>query len=170
VPLSQLMGWCAVIATDPAEARPGVPGESPLIEPDTVLAWEERHGQLRPDEIVLLRTGWDRRYVAGPAGDGYVHDVVVTQRRAGWPAPSVATMELLMRRGVRCVGTDAPSMGPAHDGRPVHVVALRTGAVFVECLTALDRLPARGAWFCFLPLNLAGGTGAPGRAVAFVDG
>jgi kynurenine formamidase len=40
--------------------------------------------------------------------------------------------------------------------------------VFVEALTGLDRLPPRGAWFPFLPLNLVHGTGAPGRALAVV--
>jgi kynurenine formamidase len=168
VPLRQLMGSCAVIDAGLDAGAATDPGVSPLIEPDVVLAWEERFGMLRPDEIVLLRTGWDRHYVPGPDGLRYVYDVLVTGRAAGWPAPSVATMGLLLERGVRCVGTDAPSMGPAHDGRPVHVIALRTGAVFVECLTRLDQLPARGAWFCFLPLHLEGGTGAPGRAVAFL--
>jgi kynurenine formamidase len=38
--------------------------------------------------------------------------------------------------------------------------------VFVEDLAGLDRLPPRGAWFVFLPLNLVDGTGAPGRALA----
>jgi kynurenine formamidase len=38
--------------------------------------------------------------------------------------------------------------------------------VFVETLAGLDRLPPRGAWFLFLPLNLVDGTGAPGRALA----
>jgi kynurenine formamidase len=40
--------------------------------------------------------------------------------------------------------------------------------VFVEALTGLAALPPRGAWFCFAPLKLASGTGAPGRAFAFV--
>lgn len=168
VPLRQLMGRCAVIDAGLDIDAPGEPGVSPFIEPDVVLAWEERFGTLRPDEIVLLRTGWDRFYQPGAAGRRYVYDVLVTGRTAGWPAPSVGTVDLLMERGIQCIGSDAPSMGAAHDGRPVHVAALRAGAVFVECLGQLDRLPARGAWFCFLPLRLEEGTGAPGRAVAFL--
>ncbi|MBX7265766.1 cyclase family protein [Micromonospora sp. Llam7] len=170
VELSQLMGGCAVIgagatASEPHGTRAGM---SPLINPEVIEAWEGQHGRLRPGEIVLLHTGWDRHYVRGEEGQRYVHDVIVTARQPGWPAPSVAAIELLLDRGVRCVGIDAPSMGPAHDGRPTHVAALRTGAVFVECLTGLSKLPARGAWFCFLPLNVEGGTGAPGRAVGFL--
>jgi isatin hydrolase len=29
-------------------------------------------------------------------------------------------------------------------------------------------VPTRGAWFCFLPIKIEGGTGAPGRAIALV--
>lgn len=166
IPLQQLMGPAAVV--DAPAGPDGPPGVSPLIEADAVLAFERAQGRLGEGEVVLFRTGWDSRYARGDDGRDYVHDVVVTERRPGWPAPSVAAIELLLERGVRCVGIDAPSMGPAHDGRPVHVRALRTGAVFVECLTGLHRLPPRGAWFCFLPLKLEDGTGSPGRAVAFL--
>jgi kynurenine formamidase len=63
---------------------------------------------------------------------------------------------------------DAPSMGSAHDGAPVHVGALSQGVVFVEALHRLDRLPPRGAFSLFTPLKIARGTGAPGRAMAWV--
>jgi kynurenine formamidase len=77
-------------------------------------------------------------------------------------------MTRLLDRGVRCVGTDAPSMGSANDGGPVHVAALSTGTVFVEALRGLDRLPSRGAYSLFAPLNMTRGSGAPGRALAWV--
>jgi kynurenine formamidase len=38
----------------------------------------------------------------------------------------------------------------------------------VENLTGLAQLPPRGAIFCFLPLKIVGGSGAPGRAIAFL--
>jgi kynurenine formamidase len=166
VPLEQVLGPAAVL--DVSHVTGDEQGVSPLVPPDTVPRWEQVNGQLRAGDIVLFRTGWDGYYRRGPDGEAYVHDVVVTKQRPGWPAPSMDTMAVLLERGVRCVGIDAPSMGPAQDGQGVHVVALREGAVFVECLTGLDRLPARGAWFCFLPLRVEGATGSPGRAVAFL--
>lgn len=168
VPLGQLIGPAAVVPVAVPANSADKPGVSPLIGPDVITGWEREHGQLDPQDIVLFDTGWDRLYLRGEAGRRYVYDVVVTQRRAGWPAPDVATIELLLKRGVRCAGTDSPSMGAAHDGAGVHVRWLGTGAVFVECLTGLDRLPPRGAWFCFLPLKVEGGTGSPGRAVAWL--
>lgn len=164
VPPRQLIGPAAVIdVSGMAGTHPGV---SPLIDSTVILDWEEINGELTTGDVVLFRTGWDRYYLPWPEGEDYVHHVVVTQRRPGWPAPSVPAIELLLERGVLCVGIDAPSMGPAHDGRPVHLAGLRAGAVFVEGLTGLAALSPRGAWFCFLPLRLEGGTGAPGRAIA----
>lgn len=166
VPPELTMGPCAVVdAPAPAAGRPGA---SPRIGPDVVLDWEARHGRIEPGEVVLLRTGWDRFYRRGADGAEYLHDVVVTGRSPGWPAPGPDTVELLLERGVRCLGIDAPSMGPADDGRPTHVRGLGAGMVFVEVLHGLDQLPERGAVFCFLPIKVEGGTGAPGRAVGFV--
>ena len=168
VPPEQFCGPAAVVDVTALTAVEMPPGISPIIGPELLLDWEREHGTFAAGDIVLFRTGWDQRYRADDAGRGYLHDVVVTGRASGWPAPDPPAMELLLRRGVRCVGTDAPSMGSAHDGQPVHVHGLSGGAVFVECLTGLDALPARGAEFCFLPLKLRDGTGAPGRAVAWV--
>jgi kynurenine formamidase len=50
----------------------------------------------------------------------------------------------------------------------VHQYALSRGVMFVEVLTGLQELPPRGAWFCFLPLKIAGSTGGPGRAIALL--
>jgi kynurenine formamidase len=170
IPLDRCMGPGAVIDVTRLVGDTGRPGESPIIDAAAVEDWEREHGRLQPGEICLFRTGWDAAYQRGAAGTGYVHDVVVTHAVPGWPAPEVETVELLLARGVHCVGTDAPSMGPAHGdrGQAVHVAGLGAGAVYVECLTNLYRVPARGAWFCFLPLNVEGGTGAPGRAIAWV--
>lgn len=167
VPLQQLSGPAAVIDVSSLAAGAGEPGVSPLVGPEFLTDWEEKHGRLRPPQVVLLRTGWDRHYLRGPEGSGYLYDIVVTQRKPGWPSPGPEFLDLLLERGIRCVGIDAPSMGSAHDGATAHVHALSTGAVFVECLTGLGQLPPTGAWFCFLPLKVEGGTGAPGRAIAF---
>jgi kynurenine formamidase len=167
VDLRLFCGPCAVIPVSPAAAH-AENGVSPEITPSMIEGWEAQHGRLHPGEIVLFHSGWDRHYVEGPAGKRYVDDVLVTKEQPGWPAPTVPAMEFLFARGVRCVGTDAPSMGSSHDGGPVHVWGLSRGIAYVEGLTNLDRLPARGATFIFLPLKVEGSSGGPGRAVAWV--
>jgi kynurenine formamidase len=59
-------------------------------------------------------------------------------------------------------------MGSTHDGAPVHQFALARRVAFIEALGNLGALPVRGAWFCFAPLKVARGTGAPRRAFAWV--
>jgi kynurenine formamidase len=167
VPLSQLAGPAAVVDV-PEDLPGGAPGVSPVIGPELLERHERDHGPVTEGMVVLFRTGWDRHYRRGEAGARYCFEPLVTRSAPGWPAPDVPVMEALLDRGVRCIGTDGVSMGSAHDGAPVHVAALSRGAVFIEALRGLDQLPHRGAWFCFAPLNVARGTGAPGRAMAWI--
>lgn len=51
----------------------------------------------------------------------------------------------------------------------MHLTGLDGGAVYVEALAGLDQLPVRGACFMFAPLRLSRGTGAPGRALAYLS-
>ncbi len=166
IPLDQLAGPAAVI--DVPEDLPSEPGVSPIITPGLIEAFEEQHGLLEAGDVVLFRTGWDRHYLPGQAGSAYCFDPLVLGSVPGWPAPEPPAMRLLIDRGVRCVGTDAPSMGSTHDGGPVHREGLGAGVAYVEALAGLHQLPARGAHFVFAPINLARGTGAPGRAFAWL--
>jgi kynurenine formamidase len=167
LPLDQLTGPAVVIDV-PDDLPGGAPGVSPVIPPSLLTDHEARWGPVGPGDVVLFRTGWDRHYLPGDAGSAYCFDPIVLRSVPGWPAPEPPIMALLVERGVRCVGTDAPSMGSVHDGGPVHREGLGSGVVFVEALTGLHRLPARGAHFLCAPLNLARGTGAPARAMAWV--
>jgi isatin hydrolase len=166
VDLRQLIGPALVIDVRSLTTSAG-PGRSPLIGPSALLGWEEQHGRISAGDIVLFRSGWDSYYLTGADGTHYVERPLRADG-PGWPAPSVSTVELLLDRGVRCAGTDAVSMGPAGDGRAVHVAALSAGMVFVEALCRLGELPPRGATFMFLPLKVQGGSGSPGRAIALV--
>lgn len=167
VDLEQLWG-SAVVVDVTSLSGAGTPGTSPIVRPEQILDWESRHGQLQPGTIVLLHSGWDRYYVRGAEATKFVEDPLVSHTGPGWPAPEVDAMTLLYERGVRTVGTDSPSMGSSHDGAPVHQYALARGMIFIEMLTNLQELPARGAHFVFLPMKLAGSTGGPGRAVALL--
>ena len=169
VPPEQFMGPAAVIDVTALRTSTVPDGHSPRIEPEHVTTWETKHGTLSAGDIVLFRSDWDEHYVpVSRGGHQYVTDAVTHGRGTAWPAPSPATMELLLARGVQCVGTDGASMGPAEDGAPTHVTGLAGGMVFIECLANLRSVPARGAVFVFLPVKIARSSGGPGRAVAFV--
>ena len=165
--LRDLIGPAAVIDVS-ALAGQGGPGASPWITPAHLRQWEAAHGALRPGEIVLLRTGWDRHYRAWPDGRSYAFDAIVTRSGPGWPAPTAETIEYIHAKGVITVGLDAPSIGAAQDAVTAHVAGLRRGMRYIENLTGLERLPPRGAHFVFLPIKVEGATGCPGRAIALL--
>jgi kynurenine formamidase len=168
IPLSQFAGNAVVV--DVSDLIGDKPGVSPFIEQERVLAAEQQLGRaLTGDDVVLFRSDWDERfYHPFPRGNGYAVDVAVLQKAPGWPAPSVACIDLLLQRGVRCVGTDGPSMGAAHDGAPAHVTGLGRGMVFIEGLANLREIPDATATFQFLPIKIAQSSGGPGRAVAWI--
>jgi kynurenine formamidase len=166
--LSKLMGPAAVIdASDLTEqGRDGVCVE---ITTDRVRRWEDEHGALRPGEIVLFRTGWDQRFRPMPeGGNEYVFDPFILHQGTSWPTPDVDCIGYLYDKGIETIGLDGVSVGPAHNGVPHHQFGLAKGMLYLELLANLDKLPARGAYFIFLPLKIHGGSAGPGRAIALV--
>lgn len=169
VPVGDMTGPAVVV--DATElAGQGADGESPWITRSFLERWEAREGRFGPGEVVLLHTGWDRKYLAGDEGDAYSRGPLVHRRGPGWPAPEAPAIVFLFERGVRCVGIDAPSIGASHLGPPAHQEGLSRRMRFVEELTGLEQLPTRGAFFLFLAPKVAGATGGPGRAVALLAG
>jgi len=165
--LSKLIGQAAVIDLRQLDGE-AEDGASPAITVAHLEAWEEEHGRFSAGEIVLLLTGWSRHYVKGEAGRAFLHEPVVLQSRPAWPAPEADAAIFLHERGVNTIGIDAPSMGSAEEGNEVHRAGLSREMAFIEGLTNLDRLPARGANFVFLPIKMAVASGAPGRAIALL--
>ncbi len=165
--LSKLIGPAAVVDLRHLDGE-AEPGASPPITVAHLEAWEAEHGRFEPGEVALLLTGWSKHYVTGEAGRAFLHEPVVLQSRPAWPAPEAAVAIFLHERGVNTIGIDAPSMGSAEEGNEVHRAGLSRKMAFVEGLTNLDRLPARGASFAFLPLKIAVASGAPGRAIAIL--
>lgn len=165
--VSKLIGEAAVVDLRHLDGQ-AEPGVSPPITAAHLEAWEGEHGRFQPGEIVLLLTGWSKHYAPGEAGRAFVHEPVVLKSRPAWPAPEAGAAVFLHGRGVATIGIDAPSMGSAEEGIEVHEAGLSRGMLFVEMLTNLDRLPARGASFLFLPVKVAFASGGPGRAIAIL--
>lgn len=104
---------------------------------------------------VLLHTGWSRHFGTRE----YAH---------GSPFLSEAGAHHLADAGVALVGIDSLNIDDTDSGgtRPAHSILLAAGVHVVEHLTALDRLPARGARFTALPPKVEGFGTFPVRAFA----
>jgi kynurenine formamidase len=131
---------------------------------EDLQAWEQRHGRIPRGSVVLLHTGWARRWndrtrYLNLDGRGIPHV----------PGFSPAAMAFLAnQREVRGVGLDAfipqTSPGSAGDGvRPLHL----TGKWRLVNLTNLDLLPAKGAKLVIAPLRLEAES-APARVIAIL--
>ncbi|MFW5698648.1 MAG: cyclase family protein [Planctomycetota bacterium] len=70
----------------------------------------------------------------------------------------------LIAAGIRLIGIDYLSIGRMHDGAPTHRLLLGAGIVILEGLDLRQVDPGVYDLAC-LPLKLAGGDGAPCRAV-----
>lgn len=169
VPLSQTTGWARVIdvkslvgTTDKA-----IWPASPEITVEHIRKYEAQHGTLKRGEIVLFQSGHSDRYFKPfPEGEACIADPL-NGKSEGWPAPGPAAIQYLAKNGIRCVGTDGPSLGGANPKQ-----ALMTywslgsnGMVGIEYLTNLAKLPAR-AYFIFSTVKIRDCHGGPGRAIA----
>lgn len=155
--LSSFMGPCAVIDVTHL-SKLGKTDESPIIDVNEVKNWENTHGELQKDDIVLFYTGWtDMYYKPFPEGDKFSR---------AHPAPNHDTVQYLVDKGVKHVGIDAVGLGLMQDDAGPHLVACGNDMVITEKLINLGKLPPRGAYFMFLPIKAVGATGGLGRAIA----
>lgn len=129
--------------------------------PGERLGWQRfsgAAGSVGPGVVVLVRTGWDARWGAASYAEHPWLDVEVAER--------------LVDAGVRTLGIDA--LSPDATGSTdlaVHHAVLGAGGVLAENLRGLGAVQAMvEPRVALLPLRLAGGDGAPVRAVAWDEG
>ncbi|SFG85907.1 Kynurenine formamidase [Halopelagius inordinatus] len=153
IDLDSLIGRAATIDVADIERNATVPVER-------IEQWETKHGDLREDDRVLFRFGWDRHWATGSDG---------TQYMADWPGLSEKAAEYLTDTGIALVGCDTAAIDVAHDESfPAHYELLGNETYIVENLTSLDELPPFSL-LVTLPLKIEDGSGSPIRAVAIVD-
>jgi len=169
VPAWQFCGEACVI--DLTKHRDeAAPGESFLIGPEHVRAWELAHRPLGPGDVACFRTGYtDAYYKPFPAGERFVSDPLRKQA-PGWAAPKPETMTYLADRGVKTLASDGASMGPLPNlAVATHRAGGNRGMVWVECATNLGSLPPTGGFVALLPAKHAGGSGGECRLLAITE-
>ncbi len=163
IPLERLIAPAIVIdiadrAAANADAR---------LTADDIRAWEGRHGAIAAGTIVLLRTGWGKRW---PIRKSYFgDDTPGATDNLHFPSFGEDAARLLVERRVAAIGVDTASIdyGQSRDFI-VHRIANGADVPGLENIAHLEHLPARGAWIMALPMKIAGGSGGPVRIVAVV--
>jgi kynurenine formamidase len=143
-----------------------VAGRDPLPDDHVITPVElarAQHAEIRPGDVVLIRTGWARWF-----GDP---KKFISEVRG--PGPVLEGARWLSAQGIFAAGSDTVAFERLPDpAMPVHVhLLVESGIHIIECLN-LDELAAAGvAEFLFiaLPLKIRGATGSPVRPVAIVS-
>ena len=165
IPIRQLIAPGVVI--DMSDAANNDPDA--LLDPATVRDWETRNGPIAEGTIVILRTGWGRRWAEGAKaylGDDTPGDA----SNLHFPGYGVeAARYLVEERKVGALGIDTASIdhGPSKDFAVHRVVAARN-VVGLENVARAEELPEKGFWIVALPVKIGKGSGGPVRIVALL--
>ncbi|MCU0918067.1 MAG: cyclase family protein [Planctomycetes bacterium] len=115
--------------------------------------------KIQKDDSLLLRTGWSR-YVDEPC------------YRDELPRVSLELARWCAAKKIRMLGVEPPSVADVNNREEltaVHKVLLEAGVIIVEGLANLDQIRRAKVSFMAFPLKIAGGDGAPVRALALED-
>ena len=135
----------------------------------TVREWESRNGPLAEGTIVILRTGWGRRWAEGAKaylGDDTPGDA----SNLHFPGyGEEAARFLVEERKVGALGIDTASIdhGPSKDFA-VHRIAAARNVIGLENVAQAGELPETGFWIVALPVKIGKGSGGPVRIVALL--
>lgn len=140
------------------DLREVVADKAQAISADAIYAWEDDHGPIPPDAIVLLATGWDMRWSTPGA---YMN--LDAQQRIQVPGIDDSAVALLRERGVAGVGIDSPQLIADGSTAPSEAHWL-----VLEDLTNLEQISPRGTTLVVGALRLQGSAASPARIFAFV--
>jgi kynurenine formamidase len=163
VPVRQLVAPGAVIDMSEAASR----DPDALLDLATVRDWESRHGPLAEGTIVIVRTGWGRRWAEGAKaylGDDTPGDA----SNLHFPGyGEEAARYLVEERKVGALGIDTASIdhGPSKDFA-VHRIAAARNVIGLENVAEAQELPETGFWVVALPVKIGKGSGGPVRILA----
>lgn len=163
--LDQLIGDAVVIdVSEQALSNPDY-----QVSVSDFIDWESTNGTLPDGVVVLLRTGFGKFWpdrekylgtdLTGPEAVAALHFPGLAPEAASW---------LTTERDIKAVGLDTPSIDYGQSsGFETHRILFRENIPAFENLANLEQLPVKGSWMIALPMAIAGGSGAPLRAIAW---
>jgi len=137
-----------------ADVRPIEPRA--LIEPQHLGAIPEG---FKPGESLLICTGWSEYY----GQEKYREEL---------PRISAELAQWCVENKVRMLGVEPPSVADVNNIEElttIHQTLFKGGVIVVEGLANLTSISKQKVTFIALPLKVAGGDGAPARAIAIED-
>jgi kynurenine formamidase len=166
IPLGRLMGTAVVIDVTEAAAK----NADYQVTTDDLQRAEARGGRIPDGAIVLIRTGFARRWPDAASYLGTADRGQAAVAKLHFPGlhPNTAAW-LVANRSIAAIGIDTASIDYGQSTLfESHRALFAEDIPAFENLASLERLPARGARVIALPMKIAGGSGAPLRVIAIL--
>ena len=139
---------------------------------EDLQAWEATHGPIPSGSILLLRTGWGKRWhdpvrflgtaEKGPDAVADLHFPGLSPEAAQW---------IVDNRDIDAIGIDTPSIDYGQSATfETHQILYGENMPGFENVANLEQLPEWGAYIVALPMKIEGGSGGPLRIVTFIPG
>lgn len=124
---------------------------------DLEEAEKQSGSKVKEEDVVLLRTEWDR-------------NLGKPEYLTSYPGVSKDAAEFLVSKSVTAVGIDSPNIDHPEDATfPAHTTLLSNEILVLENLYNVREIRKPRFRFIALPLRLIGATGSPIRAIAIED-
>jgi kynurenine formamidase len=166
VPLERLVGTALVIDVSDASSRDA----DYQVTINDFQKWEQQNGAIPSDAIVLIRTGFSRRWpdAAKYLGTAERGESAVAKLHFPGLHPDAAKW-FVANRPIKAIGIDTASIDYGQSKVfESHQTLYAQDIPAFENLTSLERLPIKGAYIVALPMKIRGGSGAPLRAMAIL--
>jgi kynurenine formamidase len=164
IPFERLIGPAVVIDVTEQSQR----DMDYQVTTQDLRRFEQEHGPIPPESIVLIRTGFANRWPSAERYLGTTERGAEGVRKLHFPGlhPEAARW-IVANRPVRAIGIDTASIDHGQSTLfESHRALYAQDIPAFENLASLERLPATGALVIALPMKVGGGTGAPLRALA----
>ena len=137
-----------------------------LLTKQDLLDWEDVYGPIPEGSIILMYTGWGKKWLDFEAykntdADGTMHFPGFSEKAARF---------LVRERQIQGIGIDNLSVdyGLSSDFI-VHYIVNGAGKYQLENVANLDQLPPRGAFLIIAPIKIEGGSGGQTRIYAVLS-
>jgi kynurenine formamidase len=134
-----------------------------------LTAWEIRNGRIPAGAIVLLQTGWSKRWSDRTAYLGTSRTGAEAVAELHFPGlhPEAARF-LAQSRAIKAIGIDTASIDYGQSTLfESHVILFAADVPAFENVAELDKLPVKDFVVAALPMKIKGGSGGPLRIVAW---
>jgi kynurenine formamidase len=166
IPLSSLIGPAVVV-----DVRAQCERERDYeVRVEDLVGFEREHGAIREGTIVLLDTGFARRWPDRARYMGTAERGLQASFELHFPGLGPSAARWLVAKKVAAVGIDTPSIdhGPSRMFFS-HRELFGANVPAFENVARLDELPPVGSVVIALPMKIRGGSGGPLRIVAGVS-